>query len=158
MALVFQSILLEAYFDLYEKQTWKKQVKVYLLNLWVFARISAQQKKWRLWNGCIGFSWNTSVLRRCLQNTLIWFSLTSQTKFHWATLCDLVPSCYGTLSDISRLFPSTAKSSTFTVSAVGNKHYERKVDCFLKNSLQNLPLFVIFTQFTFACIRLKFNH
>lgn len=61
--------------------------------------------------------------------------LTSQTKLHCATLCDLVPSCYSftysidSLADNCRLLPSTAKSSTFTVSAAGNKHYERKVDC-----------------------------
>uniref|UniRef100_K1R3S9 Uncharacterized protein n=1 Tax=Magallana gigas TaxID=29159 RepID=K1R3S9_MAGGI len=60
--------------------------------------------------------------------------LTSQTKLHCATLCDLVPSCYSftysidSLADNCRLLPSTAKSSTFTVSAAGNKHYERKVD------------------------------
>lgn len=61
--------------------------------------------------------------------------LTSQTKLHCATLCDLVPSCYSftytidSVADNCRLLPSTAKSSTFTVSAAGNKHYERKVDC-----------------------------
>lgn len=61
--------------------------------------------------------------------------LTSQTKLHCATLCDLVPSCYSftysidSLADNCHLLPSTAKSSTFTVSAAGNKHYERKVDC-----------------------------
>lgn len=61
--------------------------------------------------------------------------LTSQTKLHCATLCDLVPSCYSftytidSVADNCRLLPSTAKSSTFTVSATGNKHYERKVDC-----------------------------
>lgn len=61
--------------------------------------------------------------------------LRAQTKLHCATLCDLVPSCYSftysmdSPTDNCRLLPSTAKSPTFTVSAAGNKHYERKVDC-----------------------------
>lgn len=98
--------------------------------------------------------------------------LTSQTKLHCATLCDLVPSCYSftysidSLADNCRLLPSTAKSSTFTVSAAGNKHYERKVDCkciVIHLSLIFISTFVIIrnikkTQCSFVFVRLKFNN
>ena len=59
----------------------------------------------------------------------------AQTNLHCAALCDMVPSCYSftfsktSLGDNCRLLPSTAITSTFTLSDVGSKHFARKVDC-----------------------------
>lgn len=59
----------------------------------------------------------------------------AQTTLHCAALCDTVPSCYSftfsktSLGDNCRLLPSTATTSTFTLSDVGSKHFARKVDC-----------------------------